>query len=179
MSLRKGFILFSALAFFSLSSSLRAATVEYTGGEVSAIDGLIVDGVQYNVTFDAFVPDVVTFLNNVSGANDAVDAINVVLNGPAAQAGVYFISDPPYGSQFFEVSFAIYSPTADDVILGNLTDHWINQGPFRSDPGQDSDYAHFALAPEPASFLLLCAGLAFLPYGAIRLRNASTSRDRV
>lgn len=158
--LEKRCVLFTALLLMTMASSLPAATVIYTGGQIGSIDGLIVDGSEYNVTFNAYAPDY-TFLNNESGANDAVDAINAILNGSPAQMGVYFISDPPYGSQFFEVSYAIAAANQKDVILGNLTTQWINQGPLESDPNDnfDNNYAHFTPVPEPSCWALLALGL--------------------
>ncbi len=165
LNFQKRYVLQSALLLVVITSSLPAATVIYTGGQVGAIDGLIVDGKEYNITFNAYVPNY-TFLNNGSGANDAVDAMNAILNGPVAQNGVYFISDPPYGSQFFEVSYAIPTANQNDAILGNLTTEWVNQGPTQSYPndGFDNDYAQFTpVVPEPASSALLGMGLLVLP----------------
>lgn len=165
LNFQKHCVLLSALLGVALASSLPAATIIYTGGDVSAIDGLIVDGHEYNVTFNAFVPNY-TFLNNESGANDAVNAINVLLNGPAWQNGVFWITDPPYGSQYFEVSYAIASASQNDAILGNLTTQWIDQGPTQSTPNNsliDNDYAQFTLVPEPSSPALLIVGLLAVP----------------
>ena len=156
------FIFAATLAFATVSAQAAPVVILQSAQVASAVDGLVVDGITYNVTFAAFTSDT-TFNGNAAGAQAAVSALDAALNGTTAD----FVAEPGVGSidNFIVEDNGLESGIETSSLL--KSGQWQNLGAVP----QDNSTAVFtvASAPEPpVGFLLPAVGaLAF----ALRLRN--------
>jgi hypothetical protein len=87
----KLFLVATAVAGVLAASHVSAATLVGTTSDATGIDGLVVDGVTYDVTFVHASYDTVyastppTFIGNQSGAFDAASALATALNALGVQ----------------------------------------------------------------------------------------------
>jgi hypothetical protein len=156
----------------------RAATLVGTTSAATGIDGLVVHGVTYDVTFvydtynDVYASTSPTFLGNESGASDAATALATELN-TLGVVGLAGLSAPYDGYLNINVpfSFTIMSGSdfnsGIDAGCGSLTGgtcvtSWITL----SDDNQHSDmliyndeYSVFTATPLPAAFPLFASVL--------------------
>jgi len=138
--------------FTALSStSARADTIVASGGVVTAIDGITIDGTTYNVTFGNG-PGTTTFAGNVSGANDAANDII-----PDLQGYPYVLVT---GTEVFNIFVA---PPQNVVIVTDAASPgtWINSGLVAFAEGASTSFSVVA-TPEPETGTLTLAGLGLL-----------------
>jgi PEP-CTERM motif len=140
-----------------------AATVVLSGVVATAIDGVVVNGVTYNVTFAFDVTDT-TFANNAAAVATAVSEVNAALNGTIAE----FVSVPGLGSiDNFTIGdrFAGGTTVANDAGAGT----WHNVGSIAFAP--DSNSVFTPAVPEPSTWAMGLIGfglMGFLGYRKTR-----------
>ncbi|HXN65399.1 MAG TPA: PEP-CTERM sorting domain-containing protein [Candidatus Acidoferrales bacterium] len=148
-----------ALLFTALGSTAALAdTVIATGPDVTAIDGIVIAGTTYNLTFTT------TALTSYTGAPTGITAVETQL-----------ISDlTGYSSVDGEIGLILYNGVSGEDTVGYFGTWGINNGTenFACTPGGASCLAIWAnftpvATPEPSSVLLFGSGLvAFI--GLIR-----------
>jgi hypothetical protein len=174
-----------ATAFSALTAPIaaRAATLVGPSSFPTGVDGLVVDGTTYNVTFTegsyntVFSVTAPTFLNNALGASDAASDLAVALN---SLAGTFI------GTTLAElIPYALISSRSGDVVVDAVECCFGGLGPLfqttafainfdtpvgSSPPRVEYGFAVFtevSSVPEPgtwAMMLLGFAGIGFLAY---------------
>jgi hypothetical protein len=164
--------LIACMALISVSQA-SAAILVGTTTDASGIDGLVVDGVTYDVTFVNASYDTVypsgsppTFLNNLSGASDAASNLAAALNTLSVSvlsgASKPFALIPYYDAAGYDTAadascgvYPLYacSPPA-------LNESWSFGNGFANDAVvYDTDFAIFVPTPLPAALPLFGAVL--------------------
>ena len=158
------------------AGSSYAATLVGAVGAATGIEGLVIDGVTYNVTFyhasytTVYGSTTPTFLGNNSGATDAAAALAAALNALGV-TGLSGISDqsseailvPEFNFGSFEENYAAFCSAVDNACQGSSP--WMS-GLFGSASVStdyaNSDFAVFTSTPLPAALPLFAAGLGGL-----------------
>jgi len=139
-----------ALLFTALGSTAALAdTVIATGQDVTAIDGIVIAGTTYNLTFTT------TALTSYTGAPTGITAVETQLISDLT--GYFFVDG--------EIGLILYNGvTGEDIIVG--PNNWtMNNGAesFACTPGANcaAIYADFTpvTTPEPGTLTLLGSGL--------------------
>jgi hypothetical protein len=149
-----------------------------TTTDATGIQGLVVDGTSYNVTFisatynQVYGSSTPTFENNLNGATDAMTALTAALQ--SLQVTVLTGNSPGVQS-----AVIAYGPEADDQFLAQQSvfgidgSYWSNLD--ETEINADSTYTHNDIAvfvPEPDALSLFGAGLAGL--GMLRRKRPAT-----
>jgi hypothetical protein len=177
-----------ATAFSALTAPIaaRAATLVGTSSFPLGVDGLVVDGTTYNVTFTpgsyftVFPVTAPTFLNNQTGAADAAGALALELNSLAGPfPGMGFLAVIPfYGPDSGLYSaYGVYANVPPFTYYVGTTIPF--QGfelfsPFSFEPGTDYGFAVFtsvSAVPEPGTWAMMLLGFAGIGLMAYR-RNS-------
>ena len=196
-SVRLGFYAatLTTLAFVSNIAPVEAATViKNSGGDVTAINGLDVQGTNYNVRFSSTRYNALfegtgltpTFLGNETGALAAVNAIVAAFNAVSPiPSGIVDPNLPVFGAQPF-----VFVPFAKDptqfAFLGGLvsykqgtynnpTQGWITQ-PFTISQGGDIGTSQIAIftanaSPSPIPTPALLPSLVGFGVAALRRKQ--------
>jgi hypothetical protein len=172
-----------ATAFSALTAPIaaRAATLVGTSSFPTGVDGLVVDGTTYNVTFtpgtytNVFSVTAPTFLNNSTGASDAAVDLAAALNSLAGA--------PPPSSEFTEfIPYAAPDNLGDflsSFVYGANTIYAALNSANESDttnfasrpPTYETGFAVFttvAAVPEPATWAMMILGFAGVGFMAYR-----------
>jgi hypothetical protein len=128
-----------------------APIVIYSGVVADAIDGVVVNGIAYDVTFADNFTDT-TFANNAPAVATAASEVDAALNATTAE----FVSIPGIGNiNNFVIGDRLAGGTT--VTSFSAEHNWQNEGSiFQFGSGADSV---FTKVPEPASVATLGAGL--------------------
>ena len=175
---------FSALLMLSTPTVTHAATLVGTWNAPSGIDGLVIDGATYNVSFAqgtygaVYSSNAPTFYGNSSGATDAVNAL------AAALASV----DPPFLIQnfgvFIPVSDSAGQNSGEEVYLFNAATSYSTADYEYPDfaPATASDnfdffsYTQFTEVsgvPEPSTWAMMILGFCGVGFMACRRKGAA------
>jgi hypothetical protein len=164
---------FSALTLTSAPMVARAATLLGTTSNPTGIDGLVVDGTTYDVTFVngsynvVYTSSAPTFLGNDAGAADAAGAISSALNGFGVGPGeLEYIDVPAEEGGGTNLGSAAH-------INGST---WSSQFFALTDTAQDGfiDYTSFvavASVPETTTWAMMLLGFAGLGFMAYRRKT--------
>jgi hypothetical protein len=175
-----------ATAFSALTAPIaaRAATLVGTSSFPTGVDGLVVDGTTYNVTFtpgtytNVFSVTAPTFLNNSTGASDAAVDLAAALNS---------LAGAPPSSEFAE--FIPY--TAPDNLGDFLASFVTGTGSHTyaaANGANESDASNFtslpptfetglavfaavAAVPEPSTWAMMILGFAGIGFMAYRRKS--------
>ena len=177
---------FDLLKYVSLVAVALVAVVEYapvakadtligTQTDATGINGLIVDGTSYNVSFifdnynNVFATSQPLFLNNQSLATDATNALIISLNGFGVTS-VAGIVDAFQGFEIIENPYALnanapyFFSAAAIINYPTVTNTW---SAAEDEPATYSDYGHNAIAvfsvaaiPEPSTWAMMILGFA-------------------
>lgn len=168
------------------AGSAYATTLTGTTSAATGIDGLVVDGVTYNVTFDpgsyssvyAATP---TFLGNQPGAQDAAIALAAALQslGVTGIAGIsssysFQELDIPYqleGGVVFVEQAVLFPPWTAPFEQGFLP----SQDVTSAEGNTGGEYALLAPTPLPAALPLFATGLGALGLFGWRRKRKSTA----
>jgi hypothetical protein len=176
-----------ATAFSALTAPIaaRAATLVGTSSFPTGVDGLVVDGTTYDVTFTqgsyntVFSVTAPTFLANPTGASDAAGALALELN---------LLAGPFPGTEFLEW-IPVSAPDLFGIVglSGVLADgppfsyDPFNGGTARADaiflsapPSSEDGYAVFtpeAAVPEPGTWAMMILGFAGIGFMACRRKS--------
>ncbi|MEM6853826.1 MAG: PEP-CTERM sorting domain-containing protein [Planctomycetota bacterium] len=150
-------------------AAANAGTLIGTTGSATGIDGLVIGGVVYDITFslssqsyeDVFGTEDPVFLDDEAGANAARDAIRDFL----AAEGVTRVTNISTGANSFV--HVPYLVTSTDVTRASAfnslpgSDNWVD-GPVtvlsRTIQNSNVSWATFTVVPEPTSLALLGLG---------------------
>jgi hypothetical protein len=173
----------SAFLMISVPVTARAATLVGTWYDPSGVDGLVVDGATYNVSFvqgtygGVYSSTPPTFFGNSSGATDAVNAL------AAALASI----DPAGGFQnfgvFIPVSNSFGQNSGEEVYLYDAASSYSVGDYSFPDSGNASSYGNLDFAaytrftevssavPEPSTWAMMILGFAGLGFMAYRRKS--------
>lgn len=178
--------IFMATAFLALTAPIaaRAATLVGSPSIPTGVDGLVVDGITYNVTFTTgafatvFAGTAPTFLNNPNGAGDAATALAAALNNLAGPfQGIFFLAQIPNSegeSDFTEEQVLAGRITGSPVFQISQGEGSIQGSAPPPDATIDEGFAVFSVAgavPEPSTWVMMILGFAGISFMAYR-RNS-------
>jgi hypothetical protein len=160
-----------------LTTEANAETLVGTTSDPTGINGLVVDGTTYNVTFvngsytSVYSGAAPTFLGNQTGAYDATVAIGTALNlflvVPTPPLAYILV---PYEDPYIATGF-------DASIYTQFNSVWTNDpGNISSQPDSYTsgaeDFAVFTAAvPEPSTWAMMILGFAGIGFMAYRRKN--------
>lgn len=158
----------------------RAATLVGPSSFPTGVDGLVVDGTTYNVTFTegsyntVFSVTAPTFLNNSTGASDAATDLAAALNSLAGNfPGIHFIEDIPYEniSTIFG-DFQVLNVLGPYIVThgGDLKTTYYTSAP----PTLEIGFAVFtavSAVPEPSTWAMMLLGFAGIGFMAYRRKS--------
>lgn len=156
----------AAIALLAISQTASATTVIYSGQVATAIDGLVVDGKTYNVTFDQSYST--AFEGSPSGALDATNAIDAALNGTTA----VYVNVPGLGN-----TLAFTVEDSGDFGVSGANSGSAGTWHLFSTNFDDQSVAQFTAVsgvPEPAIWAMMLLG-CFSLGAALRHRRADRS----
>lgn len=196
MSLKNLLGIFVAATFLFSSASSHAVTLVGTTSDAQGIDGLLVDGTTYNVTFvnnsynNVYSATPPTFLCSplCTGANDATAALISALNslnvtdlvglapalGGFGSANYTALIPEVFSSGFVNSNSAACATYPSGNCIANT---WGTSGGIFTDASTvyaDNDYTVFAVAattPLPAALPLFAGGLGVLGLFGVRKRR--------
>jgi PEP-CTERM motif len=164
----------------------RAATLVGSQSVPTGVDGLVVDGITYNVTFTTesfatvFAGTAPTFLNNPNGAADAATALAAALNNLAGPfQGNFFLAEIPISVVSGGFDFRLEGVTAGRI-PGSLVyeidqgENSIQNGGFPPNAAFDAGIAVFSVAgavPEPSTWVMMILGFAGIGFMAYRRKS--------
>jgi hypothetical protein len=164
------FALAAGLAITLSTAANAAATLVGTTTNPTGIDGLVVDGTTYNVTFSTTTLNTFTFGSTVStdarsALADALNALNVTSLGGASPTIGYELDIDNSLTPFFDVAVCFNTCNAGDWLSGFFTAN-LNLGyAFYPDGGDHAYYVEAADftpvgVPEPAIWTVMLLGFA-------------------
>jgi hypothetical protein len=168
---RPEIVIAATIAWFGMAiTPAMATTIIQTGTNVTAIDGIVIAGNTYNVTFGTTVD---TTFNTLSAATTAAGALRAALNADATALTV----------AFSDFSFIVCSsPSGPVACNGDVSANqsqsaggWSDLGAFTGIPvNVDSPAAAFTLlgTPEPVAMTTVGLGLGIV-FLVTRLRRPS------
>jgi PEP-CTERM motif len=175
-----------ATAFSALTAPIaaRAATLVGTSSFPTGVDGLVVDGTTYNVTFTqgsyntVFSVTAPTFLTNSTGASDAAGALAAALNSlagvpPSAEFQEFIPYSAPDSFGDYLASF-VYGTVQNTYAALNGANESDTSTFTSNPPTVDSGIAVFttvAAVPEPGTWAMMLLGFAGIGFMAYRRKS--------
>jgi len=171
----------SAVTMASASMGAQAATLVGPASFPTGVDGLVVDGTTYNVTFTQGSYDTIyattppTFLGNLSGGSDAgaalASALNMLDPSAAIDLAEFDVVVPDAENTGLDAGFQVVNFNGT---FGSFPVETLTSSPTVSNQGQQelNGYAVFQVAPvpEPSTWAMLLIGFAGIGFATRRCR---------
>jgi PEP-CTERM motif len=173
----------SAFALVSSPTIALAATLVGLTENPTGLDGLVVDGATYNVTF---LPNVIyddaypmgsppAFFGNPTGASDAADAITAAFNSFGVSPAEFGEALIPYKIEN-GAEFGYLSTGFPNLTFNSNTYEGVNNG-FTSKFEQYTEFAEIRSAvPEPSTWAMMILGFTGIGAVTYRRRKSTTLR---
>ncbi len=183
----RGFAAAICIAILSMAvvDPLIAATLVGSTSDATGINGLLVDGVLYDVTFTNASYDTVysssqpTFFGNASGADDAATALSSALTAAGVTNLDGFV-DSTNSLQAAQVPYAdasgLFTAAGAYCLTGTscAAGEWVEESPGTDSDNEvfgTTDFTTFVVAPLPAALPLFVSGVGVLGLFSRRKRK--------